>query len=205
MVKWYLSLYLVVVSLSCTRSNFTGDYKSVLPHSLTSEILVIDFTVSDYNAFEERYKYISETDLSFIHTYCINPIASSLTDRCIVEAGRKFDSELVVVCHNLTFHKGDLFDYKHDISVRTNQFGVARPSDAGTHKSNIFFDVYDAKSGELISQFNVSIKISGVIFKNRRDLGYTNINMTKVKLAINKAKKKGLNNIMKRLKDYTKD
>jgi len=200
MVRSVLCIILLCFfGISCTRSVFKGEYNSLLTSADSKKIVVVDFTGTELSAVYERFKNISGTDLSLVHIYCINPVVTEISKECIVECGKQFNSDLAVVCRTHTLDKGNPFEYRPDYTVRNDDYGVVRPSESMTHHGSVFFDVYDTSNGERISEFGVSVRISGVIIKDRKGMGYSNINVAKAQASITKAKRKGLKNILKRL------
>lgn len=196
-----LTILLVSLCLftSCTKTVFKGEYRSLLTSADQKKIVFVDFTGIEHGVADERLRRIPGPDLPLVHLYCINPVITEISEQCIAECGKQFQSDLVVVCRTQSLDGGDLYEHRSDYIVRTQDSGVIRPSENTTHLGSVFFDVYDTRSGGRVSEFEVSVRISGVGIKDKKGLGYTHVNLAQAEASIVKAKRKGLKNILKRL------
>jgi len=118
-----------------------------------------------------------------------------------VQCGIKYNSNLIVVCRTSSFEAGFPIEYNPDYQVRTEDHGVVRPGSDVSHLGSVSFDIYEAQDGENIASFEVSVRISGVIVKDRKGMGYSNVNLARAQASIRKARKKGLTNILGRLRN----
>lgn len=206
-----ITIALIIGFSSCSKTIYTGDTNSFLSVSSNQKIVFLDFTgleLSNYQA--ENFKHLYGSDLTFVHTYCINYEKKDLSEDCVKQFKSVYKTNYVVVCRTKALHDAKSLHHVTDYETRVKAqrdaghdmvpaIPISVPVSETTDLGMLTFDIYETSKGKLLSAFGVSVKASGMTIKKRKDYGYMNYNLVPAEHTLIKARRKGLNNIEKRI------
>lgn len=206
-----LTLAFLITLSSCSKTIFTGDSNSLLSVPLNQKIVFLDFTGLDLsNDHPAYFNHVHGSDLLFVHTFCINYDRKGIQEKCVKQFDSLYNASHLVVCRTNTLHEGKSIHHVTDYEARVNaqrdaghNIEPAQPISSPVPETNnmgvVLFDIYETGTGTMVNSFGISVRNSGISIRNKKDYGYTNYNLVPAEQTLVKARRKGLENIKKRI------
>jgi|GEM_PF-6177868 len=201
LMKYWVFGFLLICSSSCVNSKFTGNHTSTIASPQNKQVIFVDYTdIGDLDVEEPWLSYYNGHDFEYDFLLCANNSIDNISENCLVQSADSLSADIIIYAYTESFREGDKINYTSDYqNTRTlNRANASRAE--SSHRAVVHFDVYSKKLNTKLSSFNVITTSSGLAVKNRKNEGVTQVNGISPAVSTRTARKKGLKNIINRLK-----